>query len=295
VATPDITIYTSPTNPDGDNNWFITGPEIELYPDYTSDVYWQWNSSSGSWNVCSGANPTSGASFYAPSGNNLLYYFGSGAVSGSGPVDTYTFGWDDVAPSGAIVAPSGTEYISGDYLLQASGEDDVSGLWKYVWRVNGKLISEVKAPIDAVYWDTREEEDGIKILYMELIDYAGNSTGDSVYIYTDNNPPYITNEEIPTPVTSGSVAIYGDAVDAACPIDFIEYRLLKTDADRLVEVWEEATITSGSGTPEVAYMIPLSGLSDGDLCTLWIRGADLAGNITSQANYLTITFPVSIL
>jgi len=291
VAVPVINLTTVPEIPDGENDWYVTSGSIDIFPDYQSDLYYRWGTS-GSWFISSGATPVSGANLVIPSGQNALYYFASGAVSGAGAIDVRAFKFDDLVPSGAIVAPSGLSYINSLYPLEASGSDSISGMYKYIFRANGRTVCVLDYPINIHYWDTTDEIDGIKLLSLELVDYAGNSYEDELYMYTDNSAPTITHQNIPTSIIPSGCTIYGDAVDFLSPIDNVEYRVRKVDDDLLTEVWTEAYISSGSGTEEVAWQVPLSGLASGDIVTVYIRASDVAGNTQSPANYTIITFPV---
>jgi hypothetical protein len=42
-------------------------------------------------------------------------------------------------------------------------------------------------------------------------------------------------------------------------------------------------------------MVPISGLNNGDLCTVYLRAWDVAGNVQSAENYLKITMPVQYM
>jgi len=293
MGAPDCACETNPVIPDGENEWFITGPEIELLPEYTATVCWQWNATSGSWTCSGGLTPVSGAEFTAPYGDNMLYYYASGAVSGAGPITARRIMWDNIPPSGSIVTPVSGEYLGGDYLLEASGSDDMSGVYKYVFRLNGNTICDIDAPINLYYWDTRSEPDGMKTISLETVDTAGNTDTDDRYIYIDNYPPVVEELSPAQIIPSSNAWVYGTAVDYLCNIDRVEYKEKKNSYT--IPDWQTAVIASGSGTPEVLWYVPLSGLESGDLITLTVRAWDIAGNTQNEDNYLTMTFPVQYM
>jgi hypothetical protein len=70
---PLTSFSTQPNTPDGNNNWFITKPEIFLDlsdPNVNVETFYQWNIDSGAWSTYSDAIP-----LYAEEGDNILYYY----------------------------------------------------------------------------------------------------------------------------------------------------------------------------------------------------------------------------
>jgi hypothetical protein len=291
MVAPDCYLATDPAVNDGLNQWFITGPEIFLTPDYLSDVYWQWNSTTGTWSSSGSVSPISYVSgIYAPSGNNVFYYFASGS-GGSGPVNLSRFMVDDSYPSGGFLAPaSGGEYIGGIYMLQASGSDDIAGIESYTFYINGKQIVELPYPADIYYWDTREELEGLKYLGLEVADKAGNAIGVESYVYLTNTPPVITYNEFNTPIFQTTLNITGIAAHPFAPVDRVEYWTFTSGGS--APDWHTAVITSGAGTDYVLWQIPLSGLNNNDIYTVKIRAWDVAGNVQNADNYETVSFLV---
>jgi hypothetical protein len=289
MAAPDIEFTTEPESPDGSDEWFVTGPDILLIPEYTADVYWRWGTS-GAWNSSGSIPETSGAEISAPLGDNTLYFFASGAASGSGPINAARFLYDDIDPSGGFLHPTSGEYLSGEIILQASGTDTYAGIDEFVFRVDGKTIASIQYPIDLYYWDTTAEVDGLKYLGLEIADAAGNTYDEEIFVYVDNLPPTQTINPYMSPLVWTSGALTGTASDSWCNIDKVQYWIFASGGS--IPTWQDAIITSGSGTPDVVWSVPLSGLVNGETYTVKIRSWDIAGNVQNSANYITVSFPV---
>jgi len=288
-----------PNSPDGLNGWYISEPELWIYTDETCDVYYQWNSSGGSWAEIPSVVPPSGTQVEIPSmGSNYLYYYPSGTSLGDMKVQRVA--WENTLPSGEFLFPptSGVSpgmYLSDKVSIQCSGSDDVSGVYQYIVRANEQLIANLYFPIDTFEWDTRTFSDGLVNLSLQVVDEAGNVSASGTYVYIGNQPPMLEVEPIPSVVFSSGLDVYGRTYHGFIPIDRVEY--CYSSGEMSQADWYEGEIlsTGEGGYCDVRWKVSLYNLENNGVYTTKIRSWTEAQVTQSDNEVFRKTFTVKYL
>jgi len=209
---PTTTVSVDPTNPDGDNGWYITNPTVTLTRDEPGTTYYQWTPHPQT-------TPTAGFSTYSipiqpdQEGWRDLWYYSVDNYTNQEVTKLQDFKVDTSHPSSTVTAPADGSYITSGttYTVTGTADDtspgskvvgvDVSpdggtnwyaatntgtdfSTWEYIWTLPG---------------------DGIYTVQPKATDKAGNvetpGAGNSVTI--DMTPPTVASTDPP----DGSVGV----------------------------------------------------------------------------------------
>lgn len=179
---PKITADVSPVDPDGENGWYRTQPEVTLTAtDDRAVDYIEYHWDADSWSTYS-------APVTASEGTHTLYYRAydlAGNVSVEGSVKLY---FDQTSPDPepknlritSLALPSGR-------LEWDASDDATSGLSKYEvsWKLKGNdqlSFGDVVSPTTLLY-DLKNLQDGEWEIRVKAVDYAGNWT-ETLMLYT---------------------------------------------------------------------------------------------------------------
>lgn len=170
-------LSTNPASPNGENNWFVTAPEVTLTPDRTVHTYYQWNShNQGQWINYRGV-------ITVPEGENTLYYFSKDVPDPFGvkePLRAQNFKVDTLRPD----APSLSASVTAQGNVQLSWGKVGDAVRYEIMRaeVAGSNFSRIAVVgNDAVSFLDSAVTRGISYEYkINAIDEAGNKSFDNI-------------------------------------------------------------------------------------------------------------------
>lgn len=193
-------------------------------------------------------------------------YFGYGRVDASAAVAAATTATaaDTLAPSAAIVTPSGGTSVTGLVAVDASASDNV-GVTRVELRVNGSTVATDTAAPYQFSWDTTKFANGTSTLVVQAFDAAGNSKASTgVAVNVANNL----------------------AADSSAPVVSITNPVNGSKVSGSVQI--KVTANDNSGTAAIKQSLYLNGklissATGGSLSYTWNTRKAAAGSYTIQA------------
>jgi predicted CXXCH cytochrome family protein len=189
---PVTTMTADPAVPDGTDGWFRTAPTISLTASEPATVYYQWDSSAGTWIIY--ASP-----FKAANGTHTLYYYSQDRAGNTEIVSSLVFKVDSRTPSSAITVPSEGYRLRGtSYTIKGTASDRNSTVSLVELSVEGGA-AWVPVTNTGTNFSTWEyvwtlPADGTYNLKSRASDNAGNSevVGAGINVTVDNahRPPH---------------------------------------------------------------------------------------------------------
>ena len=136
----------------------------------------------------------------------------------SGSYYSFTSG-DDIAPVCSIGHPVSGMTIANDVIVNATAEDEGSGIVYVEFFVDGNVIfNDSSAPYEFV-WNSHTVSNGTHTLTATAHDAAGMSTSDSITVNIQNDvrPPQLTSVILnpSTPQYTDDVMVYVSAIDVS--------------------------------------------------------------------------------
>ncbi len=231
-------------------------------------------------------------------GKNLVRATATNGFGESGPTTINVY-YNSV-PSANFVFPTGGEKLNGteNVTINFSDTENDDPLYYSLYYSKGGNPWEFLDMDDIYYnpgipgyptkiynWNTTTLSDGNDyVLIVDIQDDYGYpdpiTTGNLII---DNSGPFPTiNPPGSTPIAN-NYTFTGNADDTYSNVSLVQWRV---DAGS----WSSATITSGSGTPNVTYSFQIS-LPNGNY-TFEVRATDELGNVTDPGSYATINVDV---
>lgn len=263
---PPVTTSTLiPTFPDGDNDWYKNFPILSLATDEPGKIYYSWFQENGPWTDYNNRyNP-----FGPPYGDSVIYYFGTDYVGNSEVINNSTFNikFDSYAPTGSFTINNGTQKTNNPIVnlnLNAIDQGE-SGVAKMRIAKSQQALGLLQF-IDnsASYSITLDGPDGIKNVYAQFKDNAGNESAIATNsIELDQTPPV---SSITVPPIDGDNGWY------------------KTNPSISLSSNESNSLTKYSWSspqgPWTDYLSPFSGLNGENI--VYFYSTDDIGNVEEE-------------
>jgi len=164
-----VSIETDPPAADGNDGWFITKPTITLKISESGTIYYQWDSTTGSWT-------TYANSFTALEGEHTLYYYAKDTAGNVSVIKSRTFKVDTVAPAAFNISEpedgaTGNNATATTFTWSASSD---SMLAKYQLYVDSALVADNISASATSYTLSKPLDPGTYTWYIKAVDSAGN-------------------------------------------------------------------------------------------------------------------------
>ncbi len=200
------------------------------------------------------------------------------------PTDAWTISTDADIPDEHLYAVDGISttnvWITGTVDQGAKGDP-----------TNGTLLHAT----DGSDWATETAD-------VSAVDFFGLSAIDNINIwisggsgtvdkYSDTTAPSVNLTPIADPTNDTTPTFTGTATDTESNISSVEYLVENLTSPGGDPGWEAATITAGSGTPNVNYELTTSELTY-EQYKVSVRATDAESNTTASGGYATQTFDV---
>ncbi len=222
---PEVDISVDPTDPDGNNNWYVTRPTVTLTASDdggadVDEIQYQWNSDSGTWTTYTG-------SFQIPGeGSYVLYYRALDNANNPSDTGVKNLKWDetqldDDTDFGVSASPNPTSGTTTTLTWDAA--EDNTGITEYqiTWKLRdsstqyGKTVGG-----DVLSTEIDRLEEGIWEVTVKAVDGVGNFREASTTVTVDRTAPAAPTLNLDG-TGDGSVTLSWNAVDGAN--DYIVY------------------------------------------------------------------------
>lgn len=212
---PEVAISLNPANPDAQNGWYKTQPEVTLTAtDANIDkIEYQWNSQTGNWTTYT-------VPFKPVSENaHILYYRAQDKAGNYSDVGVKNIKWDQTdltnGPLNINVSPNPTSGTTS--VVKWEEAKDNTGIDRY--EVKWSLKNGDKSHTDSVGSDIREHTinnltEGIWTVEVKAFDGSGNSKSASTNLTVDRTGPSAPTLSI-LGTGTGSVSLGWSKVDDA--------------------------------------------------------------------------------
>jgi len=254
---PSVWLAVSPSTPDGDNNWYVSMPTLNVAAsDSVSGIADTLiKADGGAWESGPVTVTTDGTHVFEGTANDVA---GNLANTPSRTIQV-----DTIAPVVELVVSPATPdgdnnwYISWP-TVNINGSDGGSGLEDVLMKVDGGAWES--GPITV-------SSDGTHVFDGMAKDVAGWTENISETLRIDTTAPVLSfTSHSDGYYIAGSVTIKGDGLDAASGLAIVEFSSDGT-------TWQSASLSGGAWS----YYWDASALNDGNY-TLSVRGYDAAGN-----------------
>jgi len=234
-------------------------------------TYYKINGASTVYNVSASGQPiitTEGA-------NNTLEYWSIDGAGNQEPHHNLTgIKLDKTPPTGSIQINNGEAYTTSlSVKLNLLATDSLSGIVTMRFSNDGKTYSQNEAYFTLKAWDL-SSGDGVKTIYVNYTDYAGNSQIYYDTIVLDTSPPMVSivSPKLNATIGSQTVTINWNGTDLGLGIDHYE---IKLDGGLPTNVGDLNTYT-------------FSGLNDGNH-TVYVKAFDKIG----RTNETSVSFVIN--
>ncbi len=198
VTIPEIALTIDPTDPDGNNDWYITEPTITLTATDNSDpiygteqIEYQWNSDSGTWTTTTSTS----VSFNPPGeGSHILYYRALDKAGNYSDTGIKVVRWDSTplteGPRNFNVSPNPTSADRSTATWEEA--EDNTGVDKYEinWKLDGTSTSYTKSLAPDIFETELDQlTEGTWKVTLTAFDSAGNSESVSKDLIVDKTAP----------------------------------------------------------------------------------------------------------
>lgn len=170
---PITTLTTSPSLPNGENNWFKTLPTITLTPNEPGQTYYQWDSTSGIWILYS-------QPFVAPEGDRTLYYY---SIDQASPPNQEEIRFQGIkvdinSPIGSVTINDGEEATKDPQVsLSISAYDlGASGIFEMMISQDESFDNDLWEDFTSSKLLDLGRKEGERKVYLKFKDKAGNQS-----------------------------------------------------------------------------------------------------------------------
>lgn len=190
---PEVNLTVNPVDPDGDNNWYITRPEVTLTATDDQDliygtdyIEYQWNSQTGTWTTYTAPILIPGEGQY------VLYYRAWDKAGNVSEVGIKNLRFDETELSeGPFDVSADPNPTGGDTsLISWDAASDNTGINKYevLWRLDG--VQRVKTVAgDVLETEIDRLTEGEWRVIVRAFDGAGHSKEASIKLTVDRTAP----------------------------------------------------------------------------------------------------------
>jgi photosystem II stability/assembly factor-like uncharacterized protein len=170
LSAPTTTLLATPPTPDGSNNWYKTGPSVQLVADKPGTTYYSWASISGPFTTYAGT-------FSAPQGTQTVYYYSVDASGSAEAVRNAVFSVDYTPPTASNFVTATSITTTSAVVYWTAGTDSVSGVDRYDVYLNGTYAASALSTSTALSGLTPNTSYAVTV---KTIDAAGNASPSSL-------------------------------------------------------------------------------------------------------------------
>lgn len=174
-----ITCFETPPNPDGNNGWYVTDPDIHFVRNEPGTTYYSWTSSSGPWFQYVPPIAT-------PQGTNTIYYYSVDNANNEETVKSQTFKVDTSPPIAEAGQTQSVNEADSVTFNAGSSYDNQSPIVSYEWDFDSDgnydrttLVNTTKHAF---------ESPGVCTTTVRVTNDAGLSTTDTVTTTVNDLP-----------------------------------------------------------------------------------------------------------
>ena len=187
---PEVSLTVNPTNPDGDNAWYLTRPEVTLTATDTfygmGHIKYQWDSQTGTW-------LTYTTPLVIPSeGQHVLYYRAWDQAGNHTDIGVKVLKWDQTelsaGPFDLSADPNPTGGDTSTISWSAATDDQGINKYEVLWRLAG--VQHVKTVAgDVLSTEIDQLTEGDWRVIVRAFDGAGHSLEASITLVVDRTAP----------------------------------------------------------------------------------------------------------
>jgi hypothetical protein len=211
---PEVAISLNPAEPDAQNGWYKTRPEVTLTATDANNIEtieYQWDSEAGTWITYSGMFKP------ASEGAHVLYYRALDLASNYSDTGIKNIKWDQTeltkGPENISVSPNPTSSDKSTVTWDPASDNLGIDRYEVQWKLGDKVYT------DSVGSDIRKHElnnltEGQWTVIVRAFDAAGNSKEGSVSLSVDRTAPSAPTLTL-TGTTAGTASLSWGAVEGA--------------------------------------------------------------------------------
>lgn len=195
---PEVALTMDPVDPDGDNGWYETNPEITLTATDDNDPNYgfkqlehQWNSQTGTWIPSANAS----VSFNPPGeGHNILYYRALDKSDNYSTVGIKNIRYDsttlDDGPQNISVSPNPTSGTTATVSWDTASDDITIDKYEIIWQLDGTSTQYSKS-VNSTTFETEIDQltEGKWNIKVKAFDGVGNSKEGNTTLTVDRSAP----------------------------------------------------------------------------------------------------------